>query len=96
MSKIFKFALVASLLVVVGCGEIGGDGDNAKPNEVVVEVVEYLPAPGQFVNEGYTATTIAEACAYAQNRLDNRYFVSLGGFGGYIVVKFSEPCPQSV
>jgi hypothetical protein len=95
MINFSKFALVASLLVVVGCGEIGGDGDNAKPNEVVVEVVEYLPAPGQFVNEGYTATTMAEACAYAQNRLDNRYFVSLGGFGGYIVVKFSEPISNS-
>ena len=95
MINFSKFALVASLLVVVGCGEIGGDGDNAKPNEVVVEVVEYLPAPGQFVNEGYTATTMAEACAYAQNRLDNRYFVSLGGFGGYIVVRFSEPVPNS-
>jgi hypothetical protein len=38
---------------------------------------------------------MAEACAYAQNRLDNRYFVSLGGFGGYIVVKFSEPISNS-
>lgn len=91
MSKFFKFALGAFLLAVAGCVEVGGNGGDAKPKEAEFEVVEYLPAPGQFVNEGYTATTMAEACAYAQGRLDSRYFVSLGGFGGYIVVKFTEP-----
>ena len=74
---------------------MGGDGGGAMPKDADVEVVEYLPAPGQFVNEGYTATTMAEACAYAQARLDNHYFVSLGGFGGYIVVRFVEPVANS-
>ena len=74
---------------------MGGDGGGAMPKDADVEVVEYLPAPGQFVNEGYAATTMAEACAYAQARLDNHYFVSLGGFGGYIVVRFVEPVPNS-
>ena len=91
MINFFKFALGAFLLVVVGCGEMGGDSGDAMPKETEVEVVEYMPAPGQFVNEGYTATTMAEACAYAQCRLDNNYFISLGGFGGYIVVRFSKP-----
>ena len=50
---------------------MGGDGGGAMPKDADVEVVEFLPAPGQFVNEGYTATTMAEACAYAQERLDN-------------------------
>ena len=97
MSKFFKFALGACLLAVVGCVEIGGEGggEGAKPKEVAFEVVEFLPAPGQFVNEGYTATTMAEACEYAQGRLNNRYYVSLGGFGGYIVVKFAEPIANS-
>ena len=95
MSKFFKFALGALLLAVAGCVEVGGDGGDAKSKDAEFEVVEFLPAPGQFVNEGYTATTMAEACDYAQGRLDSRYFVSLGGFGGYIVVKFTEPVPNS-
>ena len=95
MINFFKFALGAFLLAVVGCGDIGSNGGDAESKETVFEVVEYLPAPGQFVNEGYSATTMAEACAYAQERLESRYYVSLGGFGGYIVVKFAEPVANS-
>ena len=97
MSKFFKFALVAALLVVGGCApfEGGKDGEDALPRELEYEVAEFLPAPGQFVNEGYSATTMAEACAYAEGRFRNRYFVSLGGFGGYIVVKFKTPVVNS-
>lgn len=90
MLKKFKFALGLLLLVVGGCGEKGVDG-GVIPQDAEFEVVEYMPAPGQFVNEGYSATTMAEACAYAQERLENRYYVSLGGFGGYIIVKFATP-----
>lgn len=53
-------------------------------------VYEFLPAPGQFVNEGYTVTTMAEACAYAEERLRIEAYVSLGGFGGYVVVGFDH------
>lgn len=59
-------------------------------------VYDYTPAPGQFVNEkstgGMTADilTMDDACQWAQERLDNRRFVSLGGFGGYIVVGFDH------
>ena len=98
MSKTFKFALVATLLMIGGCAsfeEVDGGGKEPAPKELEYEVVEFLPAPGQFVNEGYTATTMAEACAYAQERLDNHYFVSLGGFGGYIIVKFKTPIINS-
>ena len=98
MSKIFKFALVAALLVVGGCASFEGVDGGSKaptPKELEYEVVEFLPAPGQFVNEGYTATTMEEACAYAEERLKNGYFVSLGGFGGYIIVKFKTPIINS-
>lgn len=99
MSKIFKFALVATLLAVGGCASFedcnGGGGKEPAPKELEYEVVEFLPAPGQFVNEGYIATTMEEACAYAKERLKNRYPVSLGGFGGYIVVKFKTPIANS-
>lgn len=98
MSKTFKFALVATLLMIGGCAsfeEVDGGGKEPAPKELEYEVVEFLPAPGQFVNEGYAATTMAEACEYAQERLDNHYFVSLGGFGGYIIVKFKTPIINS-
>lgn len=59
------------------------------------KVYEFVPAPGQFVNETNTAgyngeRTHEAACAYAQKRLDNELYVSLGGWGGYIVVGFDH------
>lgn len=96
MINFHKFALVASLLLVGACTQYDGGRGNAEPTpQNNFEVVEFLPAPGQFVNEGYSATTMAEACAYAQERLNNHYYVSLGGFGGYIVIKFDKPVRNS-
>ena len=68
------------------------------------KVYEYTPAPGQFINEtktgGFdgTQTTPEAAIAYAERRMSevdregNPYpnWVSLGGFGGYIVVGFDH------
>jgi hypothetical protein len=53
-------------------------------------VYEFLPAPGQFVNEGYAAATADEAAAYAESRLAAGAYVSLGGFGGYVTVGFDH------
>ena len=59
-------------------------------------VFEYTPAPGQFINEtktgGFdgTQTTPESAIAYATQRMKDELFVSLGGFGGYIVVGFDH------
>ena len=68
------------------------------------KVYEYTPAPGQFINEtktgGFDGTQITPeaAIAYAERRMSevdregNPYpnWVSLGGFGGYIVVGFDH------
>lgn len=57
-------------------------------------VYDYTPAPGQFIGElktgGFvgTETTYEDAIAYAERRLMDEKFVSLGAFGGYIVVGF--------
>lgn len=65
-------------------------------NKYSTVVFDYTPAPGQFINEtvsgGMTTeiTTMQAACDWAQSRLDDRKFVSLGGFGGYIVVGFDH------
>lgn len=60
------------------------------------QVYEFVPAPGQFVNETGAAAgfhgenTPEAACVYAQERLDKAQYVSLGGWGGYIVVGFDH------
>lgn len=60
-------------------------------------VYEFVPAPGQFVGEtslitDYTGdeTTHDDALAYATRRLNENKFVSLGAFGGYIIVGFDH------
>ena len=59
-------------------------------------VYEFLPAPGQLVGEkteaGYTGNerTHEDAVAYAAGRLEARSCVSLGGFGGYLIVGFDH------
>ena len=59
-------------------------------------VFEYTPAPGQFINEtktgGFTGdeTTVQSAVNYAHKRMSDNLFVSLGGFGGYIVTGFDH------
>lgn len=67
--------------------------DNSRADWAVIH--EYLPAPGQFINEAGTAgftgeKTPGEAIIYAGNRLKNNLFVSLGAFGGYIVAAFDH------
>lgn len=55
-----------------------------------VKVYEYTPAPGQFINEpaagAEALATAAQAAAWAQERINGGLYVSLGAFGGYIVM----------
>ena len=73
------------------------------------KVFEYTPAPGQFINElktgGFddTHTTSEAAVAYAEARMKevdrngnpSPNWVSLGSFGGYIVVGFDHSIDNS-
>lgn len=63
------------------------------------KVLEYIPAPGQFINEkqsGFDAIeTHEQACLQAEKRLASNLYVSLGAWGGYIVVKFNKPVTNS-
>ena len=54
------------------------------------KVYEYMPAPGQFINEGWNCYTMEEAITYAESRFTAEAYVCLGGFGGYIVVGFDH------
>ena len=64
-------------------------------------VYDFTPAPGQFVGEikqdDYTGdeTTPEAAVAYAERRLSKELYVSLGGFGGYIIVGFDHSIDNS-
>lgn len=65
------------------------------------KVYEWTPAPGQFIGEtgigGMTGneTTLEAANLWAENRLKEPNFVSLGGFGGYIIVGFDHSIIKS-
>ena len=73
------------------------------------KVYEYTPAPGQFINEtktgGFDGTQITPeaAIAYAEARMSEvdgngnpaPNWVSLGGFGGYIIVGFDHSIDNS-
>ena len=73
--------------------------DSREFNITVIDrfmVYDYTPAPGQFIGElktgGFvgTETTHEDAIAYAERRLMYDKFVSLGAFGGYIIVGFDR------
>lgn len=61
------------------------------------KVYEFLPGPGQFIGltgtaGGYSGNEITPQLAndFAQSRLDSKLFLSLGAFGGYVVVGFDH------
>jgi hypothetical protein len=97
--------LILALIITSSCNtddvitETLEDHYRAKTETSLAEqsiVFEYTPAPGQFINEtktgGFdgTQTTPEAAIAYATQRMKEKNFVSLGGFGGYIVVGFDH------
>lgn len=97
--------LLATIVITSSCNsddvitEDLKDHYRAKTETSVAEqsiVFEYTPAPGQFINEtktgGFTGNekTPETASAYAEQRMKSGTFVSLGGFGGYIIVGFDH------
>ncbi len=62
----------------------------AASNSDCNHVYDYTPAPGQFIGDKYTATTPTEASTVALQRMQQGQYISLGGFGGYIVVGFDH------
>ncbi len=59
-----------------------------------VEVIEYHPAPGQFVNvypQVDERTTHEEVCQLCTEQLEDNNLIHLGTYGGYVTVKFDHP-----
>ena len=59
------------------------------------KVLEYHPAPSQYMNTSTTAYkegfTYEQVLEYATQRIQDRLLLSLGGFGGNIIVGFNQP-----
>lgn len=72
--------------------------DPNAPSAYATRVWEYAPAPGQYMNtstgayrKGYSAEQVLN---YATEQIKNRSLLSLGGFGGYIVLGFDHTIPN--
>lgn len=95
-SGIINIMVIAAVAFsVVSCESGGGDDDKTPVlKRITVEVLDYNPAPGQFVNvfpecnEGDSYSRVLERTTYA---LNNDEIVTLGSFGGYVTVKTSKP-----
>lgn len=101
-----KYAFLLLLATACNSGETITKTEIEEPASTVIE---YTPAPGQFINSAMAGfdtqaiTTAADAVAYAERRLAmggdpdpdsptaDYGFVSLGGWGGYLVVGFDTP-----
>jgi hypothetical protein len=57
----------------------------AADNPYASKVIQFMPAPGQFTNEAIAQSHSAEAILGTNNGM-----VSLGGFGGYVILGFDQ------
>lgn len=63
---------------------------NSNSSKTQTIVFDYKPAPGQFINETEEIKTQELANSDAMERMEKGHYVSLGGFGGYIIVGFDH------
>ena len=99
MKKSLLYGL-ALFLSFASCEKEGGGDERTGESPYISRVYEYVPAPGQFINtttsayiEGFTASDVLQkASARLVGRVDS--LVTLGSFGGYIVVGFDHTIPN--
>lgn len=100
MNAMKRYALLLLPALAAACNS-DETFTTARIAEPSARIVEYTPAPGQFINERNALSGFAgeqtpqAACAYAERRLANGDYVSLGGWGGYIVAAFPAPVPAT-
>lgn len=106
MIKNILYIILVAACLLTGCNKddtidlpIGGNMRPILPTSKATATIvfEYTPAPGQFINETSAAggmkdplQTPTAACIWAEERLAREQYVSLGAFGGYIVVGFDH------
>jgi hypothetical protein len=100
MKKNSLIALGAALLLASCSPQSGNELKPGRESAYINQVYEYVPAPGQFINtttsayiDGFTASEVLEK---ARGRLIGRAdsLLSLGSFGGYVVVGFDHTIPN--
>ncbi len=110
--KMFRFVCMLMVVIASSCNKDGVitttfEDDNYRAateqsQAAWSEVFEYTPAPGQFIGDTKTGgfsgeeQTSADAVTYAEGRLNEGKFISLGGFGGYVVVGFDHSIDNRV
>lgn len=93
INRYMPVGVAAVALALAACGS-KDEPETPQPAALDFQVTEYLPAPGQFVNEipeyadGDDARTMA---AKADRMLHNGYMVSLGAWGGSITLRLNRP-----
>lgn len=103
-SKCAIFLLLATSLFMNSCGGNGGNEPTPNPSEPTptstrlnVEVLDYSPAPGQFINEipeyeiGDTYESMNDK---ATQSLCNGDMISLGAWGGSVTIKLPYAIPN--
>lgn len=98
MMKNYTLIIMTVAALLTGCGDSDTpDQPTASPYRPETEqsvmdkikVVDIRQAPGQFVGH-VEGTSVAEACLSAEATVNEGRWVSLGSFGGYIVVMFDH------
>lgn len=91
-----RYLLPLAVVLLTACNS-SEETTTTEVREAVATIVEYKPAPGQFINEplsGYNEVlTPKDACNYVVARFAKNDYVSLGGWGGYVIAKFKESVP---
>ena len=95
-------AMLSLLLTMVACGESKNDepapvGPTMTKTRLNVTVVDYSPAPGQFVNvipEYEEGDSYEMMNAKATESLCNGDMISLGAWGGSVTVKLPQSLPN--
>ena len=97
-----KYACLLLLAAAAAACNTSEKTSTVEVEEPASAVTEYTPAPGQFINEEARSggafdnvDTPEKACRYAAARFAENNWVSLGGWGGYLVAAFAEPVPNT-
>ena len=101
--EVYDQTLAASASVIVKCCAPEGTFRRAATDtssKKWSKIFEYTPAPGQFIGESQSgfdsSVQSAEAAAtYAERRLAEGKFLSLGAWGGYVVMGFDHSIENS-
>lgn len=91
-NKIITSLILFSLVACESISDVeqGKGAESTENDKWISEVIEYTPAPGQFINGGKGNKAAAAKLVGGQS------IVSLGGFGGSIVFRFKDEVTNGV